>query len=176
VAKKKDWIDDLIAKGAYVRPRQIQPAVAPAVDITESSSTGISGEIAPEISLDSAVTQLEKQRHNPDPKKTTPDNHTTEYSEEIVGPELKVGDVLDLIVVSWSLIDPRGLNRPGQGLARPHGVREKGRRDGFYFNQASVISEGVETLRPGSRIRGRLAEAISSAHPFTVVDIEIYKS
>ena len=176
--RKLDYIDLIRKQGARVLPPRPKLAVTPEPDPTPV--TEISTEISTEASLDSAAARLQKQWHNPEPQpEPSKAQPTPEYAEYEGGLEPMLGDILDLVVVAFSQTDPTGRERGGAGLARIHRgpeIRGKKRKDGCYFRDCDVVSEGMETLRPGSRIRGRLAEAISSAHPFTVVDIEVYKN
>jgi hypothetical protein len=141
-----------------------------------SRAAEIPREIAPEISLQDAAARLDKHFHTPEaqPEPSTA-QPTPEYpTEEDPG----LGDVLDLVVVAWKTADPTGRSRGSFGLARIQRspTRRGGKRtDGCFFKDCDIISTGVETLRPGSRIRARLSEAISTAHPFTLKDVEIFK-
>lgn len=174
--RKRDRIDDLISAGAFiVKPK---PAVTPEPVPEPATAPKVQPESVAEAVVDiaDAVAQLDRCWHSPDPRETTeiPVTGYGDYGEE--GPEPVIGSVLDLVVVAFSHNDPTGQSRGGIGLARiPRGSRRKGRRDGCHFRDLDIISEGVETLRPGSRIRARLAEAISTAHPFSLRDIEVYR-
>jgi hypothetical protein len=164
--RKRDYIDEIIKQGAFVvKPK---PVVAPEPELVSEIST--------EISLDSAAARLKKRWHN-DPQETAPEIPATEYAEYNGGPEPIIGDVLDLVVVAWMTHDKTGQNRGGIGLARiPRGSRRQEKRsDGCHFKEADIISLGVETLRPGSRIRARLTDPTSDGHPFVLKDIEIYQ-
>ena len=87
--------------------------------------------------------------------------------------EPTIGDFLDLVVVSWRTEDPHRRGRGGIGLARPLGTSH-GSRDGLGFREADIVSEGIETLRSGSRILGRVSEPFGNGHRFSVTEIEIY--
>ena len=167
--RKRDYIDEIIKQGARVLPKP-KPAAIPE-PVPEPAAVPI---IQPEPVAE-AVARLQKCWHNPEPQpEPSKAQPTPEYAEYEKGWEPMIGDICDLIVVAFSSYDPTGRERGGIGLARPEGSN-KGKRNGCHFVDRDVISEGAETLKPGSRIRARLAEAISTAHPFSLQDIEAYR-
>lgn len=117
-----------------------------------------------------------QEHFSSDPRQTS-EIPATEYSEYGDG-EPAIGDVVDLVVVAFSTHDPTGQEPGGNGLARipRRGSHTNGRRDGCRFREADIISLGVETLRPGSKIRARLVESKSIGQPFGLKDIEIYQT
>jgi hypothetical protein len=167
--KPKDKVDLAIAAGAFVvKPK---PAVTEPVPVAVQI-------IQPEL-VDIAVSRLQKQWNNPEPQLEPSKAQPTPEYPEVNGEEPTVGDVLDLVVVAWMTHDKTGQNRGGIGLARilrGSRRRQEKRSDGCHFREADIISLGVETVRPGSRLRARLADPTSEeGHPFILKDVEIYQ-
>jgi hypothetical protein len=164
--REKDYIDEIIKKGAFVVPPKRPVVEAPAPHVIEAVETAI--EPVEEVRSDEPA-DISEPVATPDPE-----------IEALVGKygyEPTLGDVLDLVVVAWSIHDPTGQSRGGTGLARiPNNTQgDNKRKDGFHFKESDILSYGVETLRPGSQIRARLAEPIWAASRFSLKEIEIYK-
>src|ERR1700722_2451120 len=125
--RKRDYIDEIIKQGARVLPPKPVPEPV-AVPIIQPDPVA-----EPVVNIADAVAQLDRRWHNPDPQRTT-EIPATEYEEYEGSPEPIIGDIIDLVVVSFSHHDPTGRERGGIGLARiPRGPRRKGRRDGCHF-------------------------------------------
>jgi hypothetical protein len=176
--RPRDYIDEIKKAGAFVIPPKrpvviVEEHVPPVVETVAVEPVSPGEEVRPEESY--ALVPGSEPVTVPEPT-ATPDPEI----DALVGKyrdEPTLGDVLDLVVVAWSTHDPTGQSRGGTGLARiPNNTQgDNKRKDGFHFKEADILSYGVETLRPGSQIRARLAEPIWAASRFSLKEIEIYK-
>jgi cold shock CspA family protein len=97
----------------------------------------------------------------------------------------KRSELADVEVLDASAADENGLEtfvvvqwnpERGIGTARPPHVAN-GVRNGLFFGTQAIITLGAETLRPGSRIRGRrVPDPKYPDEKQALVEVEIYAS
>jgi hypothetical protein len=147
-----------IPKGAFVAAK---PVVSPPVS-----------EILPEVAVpETAVTpdvetlaQALESHFHPDPPEQSVQSEIVETAD---------ADEFKECVVVWLKKDLPSRKLPF-GLARP--LRSKRHaRDGYVFKFDDVVTEGMETIRVGTRVRGRVIEADPGKTSMRLIDIEVYK-
>jgi hypothetical protein len=77
---------------------------------------------------------------------------------------------VDCFVVFMTSHDTQGRGRGPIGIARKVN-RRRDNHDGFRFRVADVVTTGSETLKPGSKIRGRV---VADSEYERLIDIEVY--
>jgi hypothetical protein len=81
------------------------------------------------------------------------------------------GDILDCVVVAWHV----NAHGHSSGFARRISPTfTKGTRDGLHICSDDFITQGEETVRVGSHIRGTVAEPVEIYNSFHLVNIEIF--
>ncbi|HWF14525.1 MAG TPA: hypothetical protein VG272_12360 [Candidatus Acidoferrales bacterium] len=77
---------------------------------------------------------------------------------------------VDCFVVFMTSHDTQGRGRGPIGIARKVN-RRRDNHDGFRFRVADVVTTGGETIKPGSKIRGRV---VADSEYERLIDIEVY--
>ena len=96
-----------------------------------------------------------------------PDREPVHEALTDAGPAL-----VECVAVWWKDDDPLG--RTPLGIARPHTHKKKS-RTGFLFKGSDVITLGLETIRVGTMVRGRVIEPESGSFLPRLMDVEVYK-
>ena len=150
-----------IPKDAFVtvKPAAPTPETLPEVAVPETAATSNTPDV------ETLAQALESHFHPVHPV------HPELPEQPIENDPMPFEELLDYIVV-WVQPDPPPGKRP-YGLARPPASKRK-ERNGVVFRFEDVITEGEETIRPGTKLRGRAMDD-SVQKSKRLIDIEVYK-
>jgi hypothetical protein len=175
MAKKGDYISEIIKQGAFVLPPPKPPAPVDEVEEVVAEPVPIepvppTESLPPTIEespgIEALVTELETHWKHPNGSQPPLESYHADVSE--ITPE--IGEVIDAVVVFWELERRFGFARQPNETGN-----RKNRRDGLYFSAFDTTTTGEETLRPGSMIRGTVTEPRPGHQDLRLTNVGIFQ-